>query len=376
MTGLNLLKKLIMIPSYVEGKTDEAQLSEFIYTFLKEIPFLKVQKQFITKTRFNIVATDDKPTKLLLYGHLDTVTPRSHNQRNQFKPTQVGDKLFGLGAVDMKAGVAAILSAVKKSQPTNGLTIFLSCDEEYEFLGTKKFLTEFNYQPELILSAEATDLMISNGCRGVLECTFNIEGTTAHSSVPQLGENAIEGVIKLVDRLKKLVEKFENKELGKTTLNLAYLNGGLLASGSEQRIIARANSVPDVARVLLELRLADKNLTSAWFEKTLTQLATKNKLKITHFKTHFCVNPYITTRNKLKNLENSLSKLDIKPVYQNISQVGYYDTQLLEESWKVPTASLGPGPRINAHRSNEYVSVESFLSTIKMYQQIIRDFCA
>src|SRR3989344_2614051 len=211
MYDLDLLKKLISIPSFVEGKVDEAQIGEFVYNFLKEVPFLKVQKQSISKTRFNVVATDGKPTKLLLYGHLDTVTPRSHNLRDQFKPTIVGDKLYGLGVVDMKAGLAAILSAIKNSQPTNGLTAFFSCDEEYEFLGTKKFLKEFKLNPKLILSAEATDQLISNGCRGALECTFTLEGTTAHSSTPQLGQNAIEGVMKLVSDLKGVLGKFGNK---------------------------------------------------------------------------------------------------------------------------------------------------------------------
>jgi len=374
MKDIELLKKLISIPSYVEGDMNEASLGSFILDYLNSLSWLKIEKQKLINGRFNIFASDSSPTKLLLYGHMDTVTPRSHSIRNQLKPLKVGKKLFGLGAVDMKGGIASILIALKESGPTNGVGVLFSCDEEYEFLGTKKFLERYKFSPDLVLSAEATDLSIANACRGVLECTFTVEGKTAHSSTPSLGKNAIEGAIQLVDSLKVPLRKFSNKTLGRTTVNLAYLSGGVVSAKKPEKIVPRANSVPDLANLLLELRITDERITPDWLKDVLKENAKKIGLTISNFQVHFCVLPLNTKRKDLKNLEGKILKTGLPVSYLNPQNIGYYDTQLIQKAWKVPTASFGPGPRNFSHKSNEFVDLRSFKQTIQLYKHVISDY--
>ena len=374
MAGITLLKKLISIPSYLEDDINEARIGNFIYDYLKEFPWLKVERQFIGKGRFNVIARDKYPAELLIYGHMDTVTPRSHSVRDQFKPTVVGNKLYGLGAVDMKAGLAAMFTAIKNVGPTRGLVALFSCDEEYEFLGTKKFLEKYNFSPKLVLSAETTDLCIANNCRGVLEATFTVEGKTAHASTPNLGKNAIDAVVKLVDSLKQPLRQFTNPNLGRTTMNLAYLNGGLV--GLKQfEIIARANSVPDIAHTLLELRITDKKITPTWLEKIIKEQAKKMGLSISNFKTHFCVNPLLTHKNQLKELEALFGKTNLPVCCLEADKIGYYDVQLIQEVWGVPAVSVGPGPKNYSHKSNEYVDLQEFGASQTLYEEIIKYYC-
>jgi len=143
MNTIQLTKKLISIPSWVDKKTNEEKIGEFIYQYLQQFSWLTVQKQKVLGKRFNIIAKDRYPTELLLIGHMDTVQPKINWKTNPVKPVIKNSRLYGLGATDMKSGLASILNAITQS-PTQGVMTLFYIDEEYDFLGSKKFLKEFS----------------------------------------------------------------------------------------------------------------------------------------------------------------------------------------------------------------------------------------
>ena len=141
MNTLQLTKKLISIPSYVGEKNNEKKIGDFIYKYLKQVPFLiKVEKQKVEGARFNVIATDGSKPKLLLIAHMDTVEPRGWQKHNPFRGTIKGNRLYGLGSMDMKGGMAAILSALKSFKKTKDLMLLFYCDEEYDFKGMKELV--------------------------------------------------------------------------------------------------------------------------------------------------------------------------------------------------------------------------------------------
>jgi len=73
---IDLLQQLIAIPSYVDKNNDEKKLGEFIFSFFnKNFPWFKIQKQKVTDSRFNLIASDGYKPKLIFLCHLDTVKP-------------------------------------------------------------------------------------------------------------------------------------------------------------------------------------------------------------------------------------------------------------------------------------------------------------
>jgi len=84
MNTIQLTRKLVAIPSYVRGKTNEKKIGDFVFNYLKKIPYLKVKKQQLDNGRFNIIAETVGKPKLLLAGHLDTVEPKTGLIKNQF----------------------------------------------------------------------------------------------------------------------------------------------------------------------------------------------------------------------------------------------------------------------------------------------------
>jgi succinyl-diaminopimelate desuccinylase len=128
-----------------------------------------------------------------LYGHLDTV-PEQGNL-----PARVGDgRVHGLGASDMKGGLAVMLALLEdgevRSGPFDVIGVFYDGEEgPAEGNGLERVLDE---APDLLASEmavvlEPTDGELQLGCQGVVNARVEFHGRAAHSARPWLGDNAI-----------------------------------------------------------------------------------------------------------------------------------------------------------------------------------------
>jgi succinyl-diaminopimelate desuccinylase len=143
----------------------------------------------------NLVArtVSGAPTRLILAGHLDTV-PANHDER----ATIVGDACHGLGAVDMKGGVAVLAELwrhVGARDPELDCTfIFYACEEvEQVHSGLQLILRE---RPDLLAGdaavlCEPTSALVEAGCQGVVRFRVEMHGERAHTARPWMGRNAI-----------------------------------------------------------------------------------------------------------------------------------------------------------------------------------------
>ncbi|MFA6214596.1 MAG: M20/M25/M40 family metallo-hydrolase [Candidatus Micrarchaeia archaeon] len=132
--ALSLLRKLVSINSVFPG---ERKLAEFARGRLKSCGFA-VRMQEFAPGRYNVVAQKGRRGgALLLTAHLDTVPPYNYGRRNPFSLEEKGGRLRGLGAWDMKSGLAIVLRCAKECSPKKrGLRIVLTADEENISEGT------------------------------------------------------------------------------------------------------------------------------------------------------------------------------------------------------------------------------------------------
>ena len=130
---------------------------------------------------------------LLLAGHLDTVPSQGQG------PALVeGDRLGGLGAADMKAGLAVMIHLLEdpavQAGPYDVIGIFYageegpSSDNQLEDLLIK---APWMSQAEFAVVLEPSDGELQLGCNGVINATVSFAGKSAHSARPWLGENAV-----------------------------------------------------------------------------------------------------------------------------------------------------------------------------------------
>jgi acetylornithine deacetylase len=177
-------------PSYGEGPATQ------VFAAQLEGAGLAVERQPVPSPsgaapRANLlVRLGPQPPAMLWIGHVDTV-----EAEHAFPtPRLEGDRLYGLGAADMKGGCAAMVEAVialaECGVPlARGLCLGLVVGEE-EY-GDGALALSQQVRAPLVLDGEPTGLQPCICHHGYLECQLTAQGSRAHAAVPEAGANAI-----------------------------------------------------------------------------------------------------------------------------------------------------------------------------------------
>ncbi len=187
---------------------------------------------------------------IVLEGHMDTVPPgRLDEWRvDPFSGAVVDEWIYGRGAVDMKGAIASMIYSASTLGELNSdvYFVFVVHEEDQEGFGIRHFVQRERLRPDLVIIGEATKLDVAVGHRGRVEVRLRAEGRTAHSSMPQLGESALEKMIGALLRLRTLSKELpEHAVLGRSTV------AAVAISCSPGQIPV----IPDVCEALLDYRL-------------------------------------------------------------------------------------------------------------------------
>jgi acetylornithine deacetylase/succinyl-diaminopimelate desuccinylase-like protein len=189
-----------------------------------------------------IYATKGHP-KILFNGHLDTV-PKGGGWKHEFGQV-VGDKVYGRGSLDMKGGCTSLLLAAEKLVEMKiDFAIVFTTDEEVGMAGAK--IVAENH-PEianipLFIICEPTGMLPVTHEKGIVQFRITTYGKNAHSSMPELGKNAI---VDLMDRLNELTESelFGRSQHDPVTIGINMISGG-----------TGMNVVPESATAVIDVR--------------------------------------------------------------------------------------------------------------------------
>jgi succinyl-diaminopimelate desuccinylase len=233
--------ELVDIPSVSHH---ERAITDHLEQLLRAVPWLEVER-----VGDNVAARTalGRPQRLVLAGHTDTV-PANGNDRARMD----GDVLHGLGACDMKSGVAVLAELARTvNAPTVDVTyIFYECEEvEARFNGINRLFAE---RPDLMAAdaailAEPTGARIEAGCQGTMRVEVSVGGERAHTARAWLGRNAIH-------RLGEVLARVSAYEPRRVTIDGCEFREGLQAVRVEGGVAG--NVVPDRAVVWLNHRFA------------------------------------------------------------------------------------------------------------------------
>jgi putative selenium metabolism hydrolase len=165
----------------------------------------------------NVLATAGVGRPRILFdGHADTVAPNRGWSRDPYRSEQVNGDLFGLGAVDMKGPIAALMlgvgDAVERNAVQGSVAISISTLEEVLEGATLASAVEA-FEPDWVVIAEPSGLRLMTAQRGRAEITVMIEGKAAHAAFPEQGQNALLGATEFLAALKHREEP-NDPELG------------------------------------------------------------------------------------------------------------------------------------------------------------------
>ncbi|HXE97496.1 MAG TPA: M20/M25/M40 family metallo-hydrolase [Dongiaceae bacterium] len=191
-TFLDLLE--IYSPS---GKEEDIQI--YLEDLLTRAGFA-VERQKVDDDRYNLCVTmgDGEPL-LYLVGHVDTVPAWD---LEEIGPQQEAGIIRGLGSADMKGGCAAMIEAwlamaetlEPAKRPSVGLLLVVGEEENGD--GSMTFLQ--SRRPPWVVIGEPTSMAAGFAHYGYLEAGFVTRGLRSHSSLPELGHNAVESMLRVL----------------------------------------------------------------------------------------------------------------------------------------------------------------------------------
>ena len=182
--------------------------------------------------------------EILLLCHMDTVFPLGTLAKMPYR--EADGKIYGPGALDMKAGIVISLAAIEILQQSGGLnrqlTLLCTSDEEVGSLTSEKLIVELARASELVLVLESAlpDGSLKTWRKGVGEFRVRVKGRAAHAGgAHEEGRNAIEEISHQV----LAIQKMTDYEKG-TTLNVGVIQGGTVS-----------NVVPEEATAQVDVRV-------------------------------------------------------------------------------------------------------------------------
>jgi succinyl-diaminopimelate desuccinylase len=305
---------------------------------------------------------------LCLTGHIDTVALGARAwSKDPFAGETDGDRLYGRGSSDMKAGVAAILLAArafsKKLGGTPGITIVLTAAEEGGCIGSQHLArTKLLGQAGALLVGEPTSNYPYVGHKGSLKFHANFKGVSAHGSMPHLGSNAIYKAARAVTEL----ERFDFRAAPHAVMGSPTMNVGTMAGGSG------VNMVPDTASIGVDIRTVPGMDHKELLERLRKTLGDEAEMQV------FSDLPPVWTAPEQEWVGRVFDICKTHLGMRPDAKTATYMTDaanLLKAYVGAPVIVLGPGEPQMAHQTDEWCSVERIRQAVAMYESIIKDWC-
>jgi succinyl-diaminopimelate desuccinylase len=363
----DLLRNLIQIKS-VNPPGNENQIADFIKKYLLKN---SIQSELVPleEGRSSVVAKieGEEERNITLCGHLDTVGVKEEDwTKPVFQGLIENGKMYGIGASDMKGGVAAILYVAVLSKrrgvvPKKTVQLALTADEEWEYRGAKD-LTDKGYfdQTDFLIITEPSNLQVSNGEKGELLIKAKFLGRSAHGSNPELGVNTVIPGSKFVLEVSKGYKKISNQDplWGKTSVNIGQFHGGV-----------HVNVVPNYSEIQFDFRVIseeDKKRAIELVKKTGEDIAEKYNVRfegeVFGYKHPIFTdssNPYVK-----KFLQAAGTREVLITKYCT-------DGATIIPIKKMPFIIFGPGDIAQAHQNDEYIELESLYQSVDTFVKFL-----
>jgi succinyl-diaminopimelate desuccinylase len=382
--AVELTKKLIAVPSpYYEEKAIMAFVLDWFERHGIRASVHEYHESRVTGHHGeNIIVSLDGglpgPT-ICLNGHLDTVRQCGGWTLDPYAGIVDGDRIYGLGALDMKSGCAATMLALKefhaRYQIFRGriLASYVSVEEGPYGMGTNA-LIEDGYLKDVDFSVVTEPSAgfsrqrfptVCLGARGGYGLEIELFGKASHAALPQSGKSAALDASKIVCELEN-VDYVRDEHLGTGAACVV----GLDSDGG-------ACSVPDYARIRLFWHIVvgeDENTIRKEIEKAIerAQIQCDYKIKFRDAPSEGSRGflPYIISEDEplvkafMKSVADVCGTEPEKAYFQSIGDFNYLGSRL-----NAPVVIFGPDGE-NFHGRDEYASIASIHKTA----EIIYDF--
>jgi acetylornithine deacetylase len=322
-----------------------------------------------TGKKANLFATlgEKRRPGLILSGHTDVVPVDGQDwDTDPFVSTIKDGKLFARGSADMKGFIGVALSkaplyleAINNDRLDGAMHYALSYDEEVGCIGVRgliRDLDEIGLKPAGCIVGEPTSMQPIIAHKGTHRFRCRVRGREAHSSYVTHGVNAIEFAAQLVVFIRKLADELGQKETRNYGFTVPYttLSTGIIRGG------IAANVVPKECEFQFDMRTLPSTSAADLYQKIqgfATELA--EAMRAQDPESGIDLEWASSAEGLNASEKDAIVQLAMQLSQEHTTGKVSYGTEAgLFQKAGIPSVICGPGDIAQAHRPNEYVTLE------------------
>ncbi len=333
------------------------------------------------KPRPNVVVELNKGAKetLLLVTHYDIVAAGSGWKTNPFRVTRKGNRLYGRGVNDDKAGIAVAIGAMKelkKEKVRRNIKLIAACDEEVGGDFGIKYLVKRHWKDitaDVALILDASLNKVSIGCSGIPRGYIILNGKQGHAGYPFRTPNIIHNALPFLIELKdykniaeKQISSFNAPRYSPKKKMFGRFSITVLSAGY------KSNVIPSQLKIGFDLRIIpeadakrEMNKFKQYVRKKMKKYGLKGRIEIKGTNGYFTdeQNPFV------KELQDIAEKITGKRLRAIVSFGGEDGRHIAPKG--IAIAGFGPGGK-HPHSAKEFITARDLEITKEMIKELCR----
>jgi acetylornithine deacetylase len=358
-------------PDLVAGGGGEGEISAFVAEWLERAG-LEVEREELAPGRWNVLGIargSGGGRSLMLNAHMDTVGVG--RMEAPFEPRVAGRRLYGRGAFDMKASLAAIMVASARAADerlAGDVVVTAVADEEVASIGTAAVAASRSANAAIV--AEPTEERVAVAHRGFAWLEVESHGRAAHGSRPDLGIDAIAKLGRVLTGLELLDRALQanptNGLVGSGSLHASLIEGG-----------KELSTYPDRCLLQLERRTIPGE-TPESVEREVREIVERAAAEDPAFRADvrltFSREPFEVAQDADVVAAVRRHAAAVAGAEPDVVGVPFWTDAALLAAAGIPTVLFGPVGE-GAHADVEWVDLASAARCADVYLRIARDLC-
>ncbi|WP_397569932.1 M20 family metallopeptidase [Schlesneria sp. T3-172] len=366
--------RLVAVPSV--SSQSNLPVSDVVESMLSELGFTVERQEFLDPhgvRKANVIGKIGPGTGGVAYfSHTDVVPVDSWSvaQHGPFEPRVRDGRLYGRGSCDMKGSIATAMAAVSRLDPdqlVQPIYIVCTADEEVGFHGARHMVENSTFYREMVASqsraiiGEPTELNVVHAHKGIYGIRVTSHGKAAHSSTRD-GVNANLAMIPFLAEMKAIHDETRNEPRWQNDqFDPPWINWNIGIND----LNCAVNITPPISICTVYFRPMPGQNT----EELISRCRAAADKQGLEFKLECAGAPLSGDAN------SEFVRETLKLSGATRSKTVCYGTDGVMFGELKQILVLGPGSIEQAHRDDEWISLEQLKKGANMYEQLFRHWC-
>ena len=341
--AVGLLCRLIEVPRV---SREETAAADMLQAYMQDELGLSTQR--LGNNLWSVAPNfDEKKDTLLLNAHIDTVKPVAGWQRNPFKATREGSRIYGLGSNDDGASLVSLLhvfAALKEEKTRYNLVFLVSAEEEVSGKDGIESVLPLLPKIDVALVGEPTGMQPAIAEKGLMVLDVTAHGKAGHAARDE-GENAIYKALEDIEWFRNYKWEKVSPLLGPVKMTVTIVNAG-----------TQHNVVPDTCTFTVDVRSNECYTNRELFDE---------------------IGKNVKSEVKARSFRLGSSSIDVNhPLVQKVIGLGgkpFGSPTLSDQAlMPFPSLKLGPGESKRSHSADEFVDFCEIRQAIETYLKLLK----